>query len=82
MQYSTTPIQGSHAQVRINEFIRSVYNWMAVGLALTGITAFYVGNNEAILNLIYGNQLIFIGLIIGELVLIFSLIARIQKIQA
>ena len=27
----------TQVQVRVNDFIRSVYNWMAIGLALTGL---------------------------------------------
>ncbi len=78
----TVPLQQSRTQIRVNEFIRSVYNWMAIGLALTGVTAFYVGHNENLLSLIFGNRLLFYGLIIGELALVFYLIARVQKMQA
>lgn len=78
----SVPMQKAAAQVRVNEFIRSVYNWMAIGLALTGLVAFYVSNSEAMLRLIFGNRLIFFGLIIGELVLVFSLSARVNKMQA
>ncbi len=78
----TAPFQQTRAQVLVNEFIRSVYNWMAIGLALTGATAYYVGNSESLLTIIYSNQLIFFGLIIGELVLVFSLVARVQKMKA
>lgn len=78
----TMPFQQSQTQVLVNGFIRSVYNWMAIGLALTGATAYYVGHNETLLSLIYGNQLLFFGLIIGELVLVFSLVARVQKMKA
>jgi FtsH-binding integral membrane protein len=42
---------------------------MAVGLSLTS-------------RLIFGNQLVFFGLIISELVLVFSLAARVNKMQA
>jgi hypothetical protein len=55
---------------------------MAVGLALTGAVAWYVANSEAMIRLIFGNKLIFFGLIIGELILVFSISARIQKMQA
>jgi len=68
--------------LHVNEFIRSVYNWMAIGLALTGGVAYYVANNETMQNAIFGNPLIFFGLIIGELGLVFYLSARIQKIKA
>jgi hypothetical protein len=67
---------------RVNVFIRSVYNWMAIGLGLTAFTAFYVANSQALLQIIFGNRMVFFGLIIGELGLVFYLSARVQKIQA
>ena len=33
-------LQATQVQVRVNAFIRSVYNWMAIGLALTGFLAY------------------------------------------
>jgi FtsH-binding integral membrane protein len=77
-----TTLRQTQVQVRVNEFVRSVYNWMAIGLALTGFVAYYVANNPSLRNIIYGNQLLFFGLIIAELVLVFTLSARIQKMQA
>ncbi|WP_373499469.1 Bax inhibitor-1/YccA family protein [Desulfococcus sp.] len=69
-------------QVRVNSFIQSVYNWMAVGLGLTGFTAFFVAGSPAMMQLIFGNRLLFFGLIIAELVLVFTLSARVGKMQA
>src|SRR3989339_1770207 len=68
--------------VVVNDFIRSVYNWMGIGLALTGLIAYYVSTDISIQNLIFGNQLIFFGLIIGELALVIFISARIGKITA
>ena len=78
----TVPLQKTQTQIIVNTFIRSVYNWMAIGLGLTGIVAFYVGHSEAMLNLIFGNKILFFLLIIGELGLVFFLSARINKIEA
>jgi FtsH-binding integral membrane protein len=50
---------------------------MAIGLALTGFVAFYVSNTPALLNLIFGNKILFYGLIIAELALVF-IIARVS----
>jgi len=55
---------------------------MAIGLALTGFVAFYVSNSESAINLIFGNRMIFYGLIIGELALVFTLVARVSKMKA
>ena len=76
------PAQRTEAQIQVNTFIRSVYNWMAIGLGLTGFTALYVSNSETLLKMIFGNQLLFFGFIIGELVLVFSLASRVNKMQA
>jgi len=66
----------------VNSFIQSVYNWMGIGLALTGVIAFFVANNPTLSDLILGNRILFFGLIIGELALVFFLSARVHKMQA
>ena len=68
--------------VRVNAFIRSVYNWMAIGLGLTAFTAFYVASSPALLQLIFGNQIILFGMIIAELGMVFYLSARVQRMAA
>jgi len=81
MQQSV-PISKPEAQIQVNAFIRSVYNWMAIGLALTGFIAYYVAHNEGMQRLIFGNPMIFYGLIIAELAMVFYLSARVNKMQA
>ena len=78
------PLRQSQAQtqVAVNSFVRSVYNWMAIGLGLTGFVAYYVSNSPSLLNIIFGNPIVFWGLIIGELALVFTLSARVAKMQA
>ncbi len=78
----TVSLQQTQTQIRVNAFIRSVYNWMAIGLGLTGVMAFYVAQSEVMRNLIFGNPVLFYGLIIGELALVFFLSARVQKLRA
>jgi len=63
-------------------FLAKVFNWMSSGLGLTGITAFMVANSVAAKQLIFGNQIVFYGLIFGELGMVIYLSARIQKISA
>lgn len=61
-------------------FLAKVFNWMAVGLGLTGIIAFITAHT-AMAQMIIGTPL-FIILILAELGLVFYLSARIDKIQA
>lgn len=72
----------TQAQAQVNGFIRSVYNWMAIGLGLTAFVAFYVAGSESLVKIIFSNPLIFFGLIIAELALVFSISARVHKMQA
>ena len=75
-------LQKTQVQVRVNSFVRSVYNWMAIGLALTGFVAYSVANMPEVQQVIFGSGMIFFGLIIAELGLVFYLSARVQKLQA
>ena len=75
-------LQKTQVQVRVNSFVRSVYNWMAIGLALTGFVAYSVANMAEVQNVIFGSPLIFFGLIIAELALVFVISARITRMQA
>ena len=80
----SAPLKQTQTQVqaRVNSFIRSVYNWMAIGLGITGFIAYYVANTESLRQLIFGNQILFFGLIIAEFGLVIAISARIQKMQA
>jgi FtsH-binding integral membrane protein len=62
-------------------FIRRVYNWMALGLAATALVALYTAGNPQLLKMIFGNTLVFFGLIIAELGLVIWLSAGINRLQ-
>ena len=78
----SVPIKRTETQIMVNEFVRSVYNWMAIGLALTGFVAFYVANNPSMRTFVFGNQIVFFGLIIAELALVFTISSRVNRMQA
>jgi len=75
-------LQKTQVQVRVNSFVRSVYNWMAIGLALTGFVAYSVANMPEVQQVIFGSGIIFFGLIIAQLALVFVISSRIYKMQA
>ena len=77
-----TAVSRPGTDVLVNGFIRSVYNWMGIGLALTGFIAFYVSNSPTIVRLIFGNQILFFVLILAELGLVFSISGMINKMSA
>jgi len=75
-------LQKTQVQVRVNSFVRSVYNWMAIGLGLTGVVAYSVANMPEVRNVIFGSGVVFFGLIIAQLALVFTLSARIHRMQS
>ena len=54
-------------------FMQRVYGWMTAGLAVTGLTAFYIASNEAAIRLIFGSSMGLILVIIVQLGLVFSI---------
>jgi len=63
-------------------FLAKVFNWMAIGLALTGFTAFVTVNSQTMLQIIFGNKILFYGLMFAELGMVIYLSARVEKISA
>lgn len=62
-------------------FLAKVFNWMAAGLALTGILAFMVASSETAISIFLLNPMMRWGVIIAELGLVFYLSARIQQLS-
>ena len=61
--------------------MRKVYLWMSLALVITGFTAYYVATTPALIGAIITNQILFWGLVIGELALVFGLSAAINKLS-
>jgi FtsH-binding integral membrane protein len=68
--------------VRQNTLIRQVYAWMGAGLAITAFMALVTLSSPEVLKAIMGNRLLFYGLMIGELALVFTLSGAINRLSA
>jgi hypothetical protein len=51
----------------------AVYGWMSAGLCLTAFVSMAVASSPALFNMLYANRMIFFGLIIAELALVFAI---------
>ena len=76
---SSYSMDQTQVQVRVNAFVRSVYNWMAIGLALTGLVAYFVAHTPVLFTIAMQGFIVFA---IAEIALVFWLSARIGKMQA
>ena len=66
----------------VSVYITKVYNWMAIALLITGVVAYFTSQSETLVQAIFGNKILFFGLIIGELALVGYISARINKISS
>src|SRR5258705_2246140 len=71
--WTTTPAQAAE---RVSAFLWKVYSWMAIGLGLPAVGAFAVAGSPELIRILVGNRLVFFGLVIAELGLVFYLSAR------
>lgn len=62
-------------------FMAKVYRWMAAGLGLTALFAWAVADSPALQRAIFGNPLVFFGLLIGELVMVVAFSRMVQKVS-
>ncbi|HVC21676.1 MAG TPA: Bax inhibitor-1/YccA family protein [Vicinamibacterales bacterium] len=68
------------AAERVSTFLRAVYGWMAAGLAITALTAWLIASSPAVVMAVATNQLLFWGLVIAQLGIVFYLSARVQRL--
>ena len=60
-------------------FMTQVFGWMTAGLALTGGVAAWVAVSPGLAHMVFGNRLVFFGLIIFQLILVFRLAGVVQS---
>jgi len=77
----TFPMDAGRTAEAERSFLLRVYHWMTLGLALTGIVALFMASNPALVQGLLTTPGLFLGLVIGELVLVFYLAARVMRMS-
>ncbi|WP_288146315.1 Bax inhibitor-1/YccA family protein [Xylanibacter caecicola] len=70
-----------YASLAFPALMRKVYVWMTLALVITGFTAYGVANSPGIMTAILTNKILFFGLIIGELALVWGVSAAINRLS-
>lgn len=65
----------------VNKVMRLVYVKMLLAMLVTAVTSMYVTSNETLLMLIYGKPMVFVGLLISQVIVVISLLGRLQKMN-
>jgi hypothetical protein len=68
------------ADEKVTTFLRAVYGWMCVGLAVTAATASFIATSPALVVAIATNRPIFWVLVIAQLGIVFVLSARVERL--
>ncbi|MGI6623405.1 MAG: Bax inhibitor-1/YccA family protein [Clostridiaceae bacterium] len=80
--YGARTFEEEYATIKgMNAFITKVFGWMFIGLLLSAGVAYYVSTNINIVSIVLGNSFIFFGLMIGEIILVSVLSARITRLK-
>lgn len=66
--------------VRVTAFLSKVYGWMFLGLLITAGTAVVVASSQTLIETFILNRILFWGLVLAQLGLVFYLSARVDKI--
>ncbi len=61
--------------------MRKVYVWMTLAMIITGITSYGVATSPALLQAIFGNRILFWGLVIAEFALVIGVSGMINRIS-
>lgn len=75
------PVSASFSTAETRKFLLNVYNWMAMGLALTGLVAFGVYATNTVI-IFRHFPFLFYGLIIAQFVVVIAMSAAINKMPA
>ena len=82
--YGVEPRNGFRSAVadQASAFLSAVYAWMCGGLAITAATAWFVAASPTVMRTITANGVLFWGLLIAQLAIVFVLSARVQQLAA
>ena len=69
------------ASVAFPSLMRKVYVWMTLALVITGFVAYGVASSPGIITALVSNKLLFWGLFIAELALVWTVSARINRLS-
>ena len=68
--------------VSVSKFMLNVYNWMAIGLGITGLISYAVSISPDLLNIFVYNRIVFFMLMFAQLGVVIGMSALINRIPS
>lgn len=82
MQTQIRTVPAAQAQDAVRTFMQRVYIWMAGGLSLTGLIAYYTSESQTLLRAIVYNPWILYGMMFATLGIVIAMSLAINRISA
>lgn len=86
MNTLTTSESNTHTTASVSlarvDFMYKVYGWMALGLFVTAFTAYMVSSSTSLMQLIYGNRLVFYAILAVELILVIYISRALPRLSS
>lgn len=81
--FQASAVQGARADqdAGLRAYMLKIYNYMTLGLGITGVIAYFVASNEPLLMAIMGNPILFWGLVIAQFGAVIFLVTRISHMS-
>ena len=73
--------RGLEMQVAFPALMRKVYGWTALALIIPGLTSYMVASSPGLMQMIFANRLVFWGMVIAELAIVFVISGRINRLS-
>jgi len=82
MEYGNAQVLVRGAADVERRFMSAVYRWMTLGLLVTAGVAWYVASTPGALHFVFGNRIVFWGLILAQFGLVIGLSAAVARLSA
>lgn len=82
MPQFSQPMEQIKYSAAVSEYMRQVYMWMTAGLAVTAFVAYALSSSPAFFNMVRGNTIVSIFLVVAQFGLVIALSAAIQKMSS
>lgn len=79
--HSRTGAHQVEMDMGLRAYMLKIYNYMTLGLGITGVIAYFVARDESLVMAIMGNPILFWGLIIAQFGAVIFLSARVTKMS-
>ena len=67
--------------IALSALMTKVYLWMTLALGITALSAMFVAGNLSLVEAIFGNKVLFWGIIIAQIAIVFTLSSIIDRLS-